>query len=103
MLWVEGWAEHWQEPSKADDDRVIQNKEEEGRTKEPKSWGSTSQTHRRLKFYDKQINHLEIKISFRIICMFSVVTSSFSDLYFILVILTAYFEEEEVRGTPTPN
>lgn len=78
-------------------------KRKKGRTKKPYSCGSTSQTHRRLQFYDKQINRLEIKISFRIICMFSVVTSSFSDLYFTLVILTAYFEEEEVGGTPTPN
>lgn len=32
MLWVkEGWAEHRQEVSKADYDRVIQNKGEEGK------------------------------------------------------------------------
>lgn len=98
MLWVEGWAEHWQMMMT----ERYKTKRKKGRTKKPYSCGSTSQTHRRLQFYDKQINRLEIKISFRIICMFSVVTS-FSDLYFTLVILTAYFEEEEVGGTPTPN
>lgn len=31
MVWVEGWAEHRQEASKADYDRVTQNKGEEGK------------------------------------------------------------------------
>lgn len=65
----------------------------------PNSCGSTSQTHRRLQFYNRQSNRLEIQISFKIICMFSIVTS-FSNLYFTLVTLTAFFEEEEVRGDP---
>lgn len=89
-------------PSKFSKMKRKQNKQEKKEILKipiPNSCGSTSQTHRRLLSSKKQTNRLKIKIPFRIICRFSIVTS-FSNLYFTLVIITTFSEEEKVGRDP---